>query len=122
MILKTINVNAETANFYEAEYIDNIYMSKYQYSNNTIYYQKARFFRKSDTGEAAYCIEPFNFFNEYSTYESTMDPYNLSEEQKITIKQKELDEITKKFDVYKAKMESLLISQLEMLKEVNHDD
>ena len=64
MIFKILNVNAESATFYEAEYIDNIYMSKYQYSNNTIYYQKARFFRKSDTGEAAYCIEPFTFFNE----------------------------------------------------------
>ena len=60
-------------------------MSKYQYSNNTIYYQKARFFRKSDTNEAAYCIEPFKFFNEYSTYESTLNPYNLSEEQKTRI-------------------------------------
>ena len=85
MFFKLINVNAESANFYEAEYIDGIYMSKYQYSNNTIYYQKARFFRKSDTGEAAYCIEPFKFFNEYSTYESTINPYNLSYEQKVRI-------------------------------------
>ena len=82
---KVLNVNAESATFYEAEYIDNIYMSKYQYSNNTIYYQKARFFRKSDTGEAAYCIEPFTFFNENSTYESTLNPYNLSQEQKMRI-------------------------------------
>lgn len=85
MLFKIINVNAESATFYEAEYIDGIYMSKYQYSNNTIYYQKARFFRKSDTGEAAYCIEPFKFFNEYSTYESTINPYNLSWEQKTRI-------------------------------------
>lgn len=85
MFFKLINVNAESANFYEAEYIDGIYMSKYQYSNNTIYYQKARFFRKSDTGEAAYCIEPFKFFNEYSTYEPTINPYNLSYEQKVRI-------------------------------------
>ena len=42
-------------------------------------------------------------------------------EQKISLKQQELDEITKKFDVYKAKMESLLISQLEILKEVKQD-
>ena len=83
--LKMINVNAESATFYEAEYIDNIYMSKYQYSNNTIYYQKARFFRKSDTQEAAYCIEPFTFFNENSVYESTLNPYNLSQEQKTRI-------------------------------------
>ena len=83
--LKMINVSAESATFYEAEYIDNIYMSKYQYSNNTIYYQKARFFRKSDTQEAAYCIEPFTFFNENSVYESTLNPYNLSQEQKTRI-------------------------------------
>ncbi len=42
-------------------------------------------------------------------------------EQQITIKTKELEEMKKQFDVYKAKMESLLISQLELLKEVNKD-
>ena len=36
-------------------------------------------------------------------------------------KQRELDELKKQFDVYKAKMESLLISQLEILKDVNAD-
>ncbi len=40
-------------------------------------------------------------------------------EQEITMKQKELEELQKQFDVYKAKMESLLISQLELLKDVN---
>ncbi len=40
----------------------------------------------------------------------------------ITLKEKELDELKKEFDVYKAKMESLLISQLELLKDVNRDD
>lgn len=39
----------------------------------------------------------------------------------ITLKQKELDDVQKQFDVYKAKMESLLISQLELLKEINKD-
>ena len=39
----------------------------------------------------------------------------------ITIKQKELDDVQKQFDVYKSKMESLLISQLEILKEMNKD-
>ena len=39
----------------------------------------------------------------------------------ITLKQKELEDIQREFDVYKAKMESLLISQLELLKEVNKD-
>ena len=43
-------------------------------------------------------------------------------EQQITIKTKELDDLQKQFDVYKAKMESLLISQLELLKDVNKDD
>lgn len=42
-------------------------------------------------------------------------------EQQITIKTKELDELKKQFDVYKAKMESLLISQLELIKDVNKD-
>ena len=42
-------------------------------------------------------------------------------EQQITIKTKELEEMKKQFDVYKAKMESLLISQLELLKDVNKD-
>ena len=42
-------------------------------------------------------------------------------EQEIALKQKELEDFQKQFDVYKAKMESLLISQLELLKEVNKD-
>ena len=40
----------------------------------------------------------------------------------IVLKQKEIDDIKKQFDIYKAKMESLLISQLELLKEVNKKD
>ena len=43
-------------------------------------------------------------------------------EQQITIKTKELEDLKKQFDVYKAKMESLLISQLELIKDVNKDD
>ena len=39
----------------------------------------------------------------------------------ILIKQKELEDTKKQFEVYKAKMEALLISQLEMLKEVKED-
>ena len=42
-------------------------------------------------------------------------------EKDIAIKTKELDDLQKQFDVYKAKMESLLISQLELLKDVNKD-
>jgi len=42
--------------------------------------------------------------------------------QEIIMKKKELEDIKKQFDVYKAKMESLLISQLELLKDINKDD
>ena len=34
---------------------------------------------------------------------------------------KALEEVKKQFDIYKAKMEALLISQLELLKDVNND-
>ena len=40
----------------------------------------------------------------------------------ITLKRKELEDLQKQFDIYKAKMESLLISQLELLKEINKDN
>lgn len=39
----------------------------------------------------------------------------------IAMKQKELEDAQKQFDVYKAKMESLLISQLELLKDINKE-
>ena len=40
----------------------------------------------------------------------------------IVIRQKELDDVKKQFDIYKAKMESLLISQLELIKDINKED
>ena len=40
----------------------------------------------------------------------------------IIMKQKELDDIKKQFDIYKAKMEALLISQLELLKDINKNE
>ncbi len=42
--------------------------------------------------------------------------------QEILMKKKELEDIKKQFDVYKAKMESLLISQLELLKDLNKEE
>ena len=42
-------------------------------------------------------------------------------ENEISLKKHELDDAKKEFDVYKVKMESLLISQLELLKDVNKD-
>ena len=46
----------------------------------------------------------------------------LELENQILAKQKELADIQKQFDVYKAKMESLLISQLELLKDIKDDE
>ena len=40
----------------------------------------------------------------------------------LVAKTKEVEDVKKQFDIYKAKMESLLISQLELLKDVNRDD
>lgn len=40
----------------------------------------------------------------------------------IIQKQKELDDVKKQLDIYKAKMESLLISQLELIKDINKED
>ena len=42
--------------------------------------------------------------------------------QQILMKKKDLEDVKKQFDVYKAKMEALLISQLELLKDINKDD
>lgn len=42
--------------------------------------------------------------------------------QTLVLKQKEKDEMEKQFDIYKAKMESLLISQLELIKDMKKDN
>ncbi len=42
-------------------------------------------------------------------------------ENEILLKKRELEDIQKQFDVYKAKMESILISQLELLKDINKE-
>ena len=41
--------------------------------------------------------------------------------QDIIAKEQQKEELQKQFEVYKAKMESLLISQLELLKDINKD-
>ena len=43
-------------------------------------------------------------------------------DNEIIAKTKELEDVKKQFDIYKAKMESLLISQLELLKDINKDN
>ena len=40
-------------------------------------------------------------------------------EQQLIIKKKEYEDLQKQFDVYNANMESLLISQLELIKDIN---
>lgn len=42
--------------------------------------------------------------------------------QRVLEKQLKLEETEKQFDVYKARMEALLISQLELLKDINKED
>lgn len=48
---------------------------------------------------------------------TSVDELNL---QMVT-KEKEIEDLKKQFEVYKAKMESLLISQLELLKDIKED-
>ena len=43
-------------------------------------------------------------------------------DSEIIAKKRELEDVKKQFDIYKAKMESLLISQLELIKDINKDD
>lgn len=43
-------------------------------------------------------------------------------QNEVIAKKKELDDVKKQFDIYKAKMESLLISQLELIKDINKGD
>ena len=43
-------------------------------------------------------------------------------EQQIRIKEQQYSDAKKQFDIYKAKMEALLISQSELIKEMNKDE
>lgn len=43
-------------------------------------------------------------------------------DQEVAYKKKTLDDLQKQFDIYKAKMEALLISQLELIKEINKEE
>ena len=83
-LLCSTQVEAQTQ-FYEGEYIDGIYMNKQKAGSQTIYYQKARFFRQQGTNQFAYCIDPFVFFTEGSQYEETINPSNLTQQQKERI-------------------------------------
>jgi len=56
-------------------------MSKYNYDTKITSFQTARFFRKDNTNEFAYCIEPFSTFDEMANYTNTSNPYNLNKTQ-----------------------------------------
>ena len=43
-------------------------------------------------------------------------------DQQIMIKEQRYNDVKKQFDIYKAKMEALLISQSEIIKEINKED
>ena len=53
--------------------------------------------------------------------ESDANQSLASLEQQILLKKKDFEDLQKQFDVYKAKMESLLISQLELIKDINKE-
>ena len=82
-IVLPYTVKAESAQFYEGEYINNIWMNRVD--KGTIYYQKARTYKQKGTEKYAYCIEPFTTFKESSQYTSTIQPSNLTKEQKERI-------------------------------------
>lgn len=82
-LLSITNVDAK--DFYEGGYIDNIYMTKEK--NGTRYYQKARFFNRASDNNFAYCIEPFEMFNENGSYTSIINPNNLTNSQKKRIEE-----------------------------------
>lgn len=52
-----------------------------------------------------------------SNVRSTVDELD----SRVLIRTRELEDIKKQLDIYKAKMEALLISQLELLKDMNED-
>ena len=81
LISSTTIVNSSTDSFYEAEYIDNIYMVRYDKSTGTKYYQKARVYRRTNDGKLAYCLQPFKKFNPSdNTYETVTTLPEISSE------------------------------------------
>lgn len=81
LLSSTPIVNAKTDTFYEAEYIDNIYMVRYDKKSNIKYYQKARVYRRVSDGRLAYCLQPFAKFNPSdNTYETVSSLPSISNE------------------------------------------
>lgn len=85
ILLSTIiplTTDAKSEQFYASNYIPNVYFHKIK--GNTKLYAQAQFIRKVSTNEPVYCIEPIILFEDGS-YESTINPNNLTEEQIMDI-------------------------------------
>ena len=68
-------------------------------------------------------VEARNKASEIQQEENEASLKKLDEiEKQIAIKERRFEDVKKQFDVYKAKMESLLISQEELIKEINQDE
>lgn len=72
---------AETK-FYEGEYIPNVWMNKKNPKDGLIYYNQARFIKEASTNNIAYCLEPFIYFDESTSYNPSTTHTTLSETKK----------------------------------------
>ena len=68
-------VSAKEVEFYEAEKLNGIYTKSVR--SDVSHFQRARFFRRKNDNKAAYCIEPFIFFDEEKIYTSSNTPSNI---------------------------------------------
>ncbi len=82
LIITPLKTKAKEEQFYASNYIPNTFFHKV--NDNTQLYAQAQFIRKTSTNEPVYCIEPITLF-ENGTYESTINPKNLTEEQILDI-------------------------------------
>ena len=86
-ICNTTKVYAKTNTFYEGEYIDGIYMVRYDKSTKMKHYQKARFYKSSTDNSIAYCLEPFKVFQpSNNTYDGMISQasYDSNTWQRVT--------------------------------------
>lgn len=79
-------VTAKSQEFYEGEYLSNIFFQKLN-SNGVSLYSQARITRKSNTHEAVYCIEPTESFNDIHVYEesNTIPNYTQAQLQEMAL-------------------------------------
>lgn len=89
IFIGTIFINIKetyaSTTFYQAEYIPNIYMNKYNPQDKLIYYHPARVIRDSKTNRFAYCLEPFTDLNNNQDYIESENPDKYSAPQLQTI-------------------------------------